>query len=106
MTNFFFLLLNIFFPKLILAQTTINFRNPLETSNFWVLVNNILNIIFTVSLPIVIVLIIVGAILIVTAAGNERQISMGKNCIVYSLVGLSLVLMSKGIMSLIAYLLK
>jgi hypothetical protein len=42
----------------------------------------------------------------VTAAGNERQISMGKNCIVYSLVGLSLVLMSKGIMSLIAYLLK
>jgi hypothetical protein len=106
MTNFFFLLLSIFLPKIALAQTIVTFPNPLQTSNFWVLVNNILNIIFTVSLPIVIVLIIVGAILIVTAAGNERQISMGKNCIVYSLVGLSLVLMSKGIMGLIAYLLR
>jgi len=106
MQKIFFLFLNIFLPKLVLAQTIIAFTNPLRTSNFWVLVNNILNIIFTVALPIVIILIISGAILIVTAAGNERQITLGKNCIIYSLVGLSLILMSKGIMGLLAYLLR
>ena len=106
MQKILFLFLNIFLPALVLAQTVISFQNPVGSPNFWVLVNNILNIIFTVTLPIAVVLIIVGAILIVTAAGNERQISFGKNCIIYSLVGLSLVLMSKGIMGLLAYLLR
>jgi hypothetical protein len=92
------------FPKFVFAQTTIAFRNPLQTSSFWVLVDNILNIIFTITLPIVVVLIIAGAILITTAAGNERQINIGKNCIVYSLIGLILVIMSKGILGLIFYL--
>lgn len=93
-----------FFPFLVLAGTTITFRNPFSTSDFWELVGTILNILFTVALPLTLILVITGGILITTAGGNERNVELGKKCIIYSLIGLLLIIMSRGIIGLLIYL--
>lgn len=101
MKKFLFLLL--LFPFLVSA---VSFINPLRTSNFWEFVRQILNLIFTIALPLTVVIIIIGGGLLVTAAGNEKQIEMGKKCIMYSLIGLVLIIMSNGIIRLLQYLIQ
>lgn len=103
MKKIFFLLL--FFPFLVSAKT-ITFQNPLRTNNFWEFVRQILNLIFTLAVPLTVVIIIIGGLLLVTAGGNEKQVEMGKKCIMYSLIGLVLIIMSNGIIRLLQYLIQ
>lgn len=70
---FFLLLLVPFFVS------AVSFPNPLRTNNFWEFVRQILNLIFTIAVPLAVVIIIIGGGLLVTAGGNEKQIEMGKN---------------------------
>lgn len=91
------------FPVLVSA---VSFENPLKTNEFWEFVRQIANLIFTIALPLTIVIIIIGGGLLITAAGNEKQIEMGKKCIMYSLIGLVLIIMSNGIIRLLRYLIQ
>ena len=95
-----------FFQKIVFADDKISFTNPLVSSSFKDLVNGLLNMIFTVSLPLTILLLITGAILIATSGGDEKRIEMGKKCIIYTLIGFILILISKGILGLLTYLTK
>lgn len=89
----------------VLAQV-IKFENPLQTSTFKELIENLINFVFTFTLPLTVVAIILGGILIVTASGDERKIEMGKKFVIAALVGLIIVISAKGIMGLLAYLIK
>ncbi len=105
MKKFLLFLLMVTFPSWVLAQT-ITFTNPLRSASFQRLVENTINVIFTLSLPLTVVMIVVGGIIMVTAGGSEAQIESGKKIITYTLIGFLIVLMSKGIMALIEYLVK
>ncbi len=96
----------LFFPERLWAQRTITFANPLRTQDFRVFIENIINIIFTISLPLAVVMLIFSAILIVTASDNEAQVEKGKKLIVYILAGLAIVLTTRGIVALIEYLVR
>lgn len=104
MENFFLSFLKIFFPEC--QAITISFANPLATRDFREFVENIINVIFTVALPLAVVMLVVGGILIVTASGNQSQIENGKKFLIYTLVGVVILLSAKGLVNLLEYLVR
>lgn len=79
--------------------------NPLNAPDFDTIVNNLIDFIFKISIILVPLMIIVGAFLIMTAAGDPKKVGTGKNMIIYTLVGFTIVLLAKGILNVIKQLL-
>lgn len=75
--------------------------NPLQYEKFEDLVNAIINFIFTLSLAIVPLMIIIGAFYILTAGGEEKRVATGKNIITYTLIAFAIILLAKGLVALI-----
>jgi hypothetical protein len=80
------------------AATT--FQNPLQWSTFPQLLDVIINIIFTISLAIAPILFILAGFYFVTAAGKSEQIETAKKMILWTIIGLIVIICSKGIIAL------
>lgn len=76
-------------------------QNPLCAQTFEQLVDSIINFIFTLSLPIVPLMIIIGAFYILTSGGEEKRVATGKNIITYSLIAFAIILFAKGLVAVI-----
>ena len=106
---FFSLGLNLFLAGNSKAQCpsdAICLENPLSGDTFEAVVNSLINFIFGISLALVPLMIVIGGVLFVTAGGNETQVTQAKKIILLTVVGFSILLLSKGIMSLIESILK
>ncbi len=79
--------------------------NPLSSPDFSTVVDKLIGFIFTISVVVVPLMIIIGAFLIMTAAGDPKKVGTGKNIILYTLIGLAIVLFAKGIIVVIEQLL-
>lgn len=104
----FFLRLMIFvliFPLLVFAQGGIQIENPLEWESIEELIDRITDVVFYLVLVAVPVAVLIGAIYILISAGDTEKIKIGKNTIIYSLVGLVIVFLAKGIIALVRYVL-
>ncbi len=88
--------LGLVLPILVLA-VTIDIENPLIYETFDALIEAIINFIFNIALVLAPLMIIVGAVYFVTAAGDIKRIETGKNIITYTLIGLVIVLLAKGL---------
>lgn len=75
--------------------------NPLGTATFAELVQKILGALFTLSVPIVSIMVMVGGYYILTAAGNEERLKTGRNTITYAAIGFLVILLANGVVSLI-----
>ncbi len=84
---------------------TVCIENPLNAPDFNTIVDNLINFIFKISIILVPLMIIVGAFFIMTAAGDPKKVGTGKNMIIYTLVGFTIVLLAKGILNVIKQLL-
>jgi hypothetical protein len=72
------------------TTSTIEFTNPLKFNTVEQVLTSVLNALQGVIVVISIVFIIVGAILYITSAGDEKRIEMAKKAITASLVGLAI----------------
>ena len=88
-------------PSLAIAQSTVILQSPLGNLSISGLIANIINILFQIGLLIAPLLMIWGVFLAVTASGDANQVGRAKNVIVWTLVGLAILLLSKGIIDLI-----
>ena len=88
-------------PITILANETGGFPNPLEYETFGELIEAIISFIFTLSVAVVPLLIIIGAFYLITAGGDPKRIGTGKNIIIYTLIGLTIILLARGLLSMI-----
>jgi len=96
---------NIFsiFNNVALAQTTggspsYELKNPLgEGSTFITVINNILNYLIYISVPILAIMILIGGFQILTARGEPGKITSGKQTITYAVIGFTIILVSKGV---------
>src|SRR3989338_1096355 len=75
--------------------------NPLGVATFAELVQKILEALFTLSIPIVSIMVMVGGYYILTAAGNEERLKTGRNTITYAVIGFAVILIANGVVSLI-----
>jgi len=99
-----FISLTLILPVLVLSQA-INIENPLQSPDFEVIIDNVIDFIFKIAIPLVPLMIIYAAFLFVTAGGNISQIDQAKKIIVWTTIGLAILLLSKGIYVMITELL-
>ena len=79
--------------RLALAQTStasssITLTNPLNTTDFSVVLNNFPNFLFTdIVLPLTVIMVLVGAVEFMTSAGDPEKVSRAKNTLIYAAIG-------------------
>jgi len=104
--------LKIIFPILLfsflipLFTKAITFESPLKAKSFEELIDAIINFIFWVAMAIVPIMIIVAAFYFLTSGGNPEKVNTAKKIILYTFIGLFIVLSGKGIVSMISQILK
>lgn len=88
----------IFLPIFVLA-----FEIPrvTEAETFEEFIMNIIDFFFTIALALVPLIIVLAGIFMVTSTGNPEQFEKGKKIIIYALIGLVIILISKGLIALI-----
>ncbi len=77
------------------------FCNPLKGEGLDAITTPIINFIFNISLFVVPLLVVVGAFMITTAAGDENKMKSGKKMIIWTLIGFILILLSRGLSDLL-----
>jgi len=71
--------------------------NPLGTTSIVQIINNVLNYLIYISVPILAIMILVGGFQILTARDNPEKITSGRKTIMYAVVGFTIILISKGV---------
>jgi len=71
--------------------------NPLGTKSIIQIINNVLNYLIYISVPILALMILVGGFQILTARDNPEKITKGRTTIMYAVIGFVIVLISKGV---------
>lgn len=75
--------------------------NPLETKTLEGIVDSLAGLVFTILGGLGVLLIMIGGFYVMTAGGNPEQFEKGKKIILFTIVGLSIVIAAAGIKSLI-----
>jgi len=71
--------------------------NPLGTTSIVQIINNVLNYLIYISVPILAIMILVGGFQILTARDNPEKITSGRKTIMYAVIGFTIILISKGV---------
>ncbi len=80
---------------------SIHLENPLRCDDFGCVANKIIDGLFTLAIPIVSVMVLVGGFQILFAAGNPEKLQTGKKTILYAVVGFTVILLAKGVVLII-----
>ena len=83
-----------------LTVEAITIDNPLAADSFAELIDDLINIIFTLALAIAPIMFIVAGFYFITAAGEPEKINMAKKMILWTLIGLLVVMSAKGFIML------
>jgi hypothetical protein len=83
------------------ANTTINVPNPIGATSVIEIIDRITNYLMWIAIVLAPMMIIIAAFTFLTAAGNTRKVDSAKKMLLWALVGLTLVLVSKGIVNVL-----
>ncbi|MCX7589850.1 MAG: pilin [Patescibacteria group bacterium] len=83
------------------SETKITLLNPLSCDNVGCVLEKIIDAIFKISIPITVLMILIGAFQILTAGGQEEKFKEGKNTIKWAVIGFALVILSQGLVNII-----
>jgi len=92
------LLVVAFSPALAIADVVID--NPLKVETFQELINVIITAIFNIALLIAPLMFIISGFYWLTAAGNPARLKTAQDIIKWTIVGLIIIIASKGIIAL------
>lgn len=76
-------------------------KNPLAATSFPEFIDSLLDFVFYLSIAVVPVMLIIGAFNIMTSMGESRKYNRGKDIILYSLLGIAIIFLAKGLVVLI-----
>ena len=76
--------------------------NPLKTTDTKEFIERLGNWIFTFSIAVVPVMILVAAYMFVTGGGNPTKMQSARKLLLYTLIGFAIMMMAKGIIALLA----
>jgi len=83
------------------CEAGICIENPIKACSFEDLTNSVINFIFYIALAMAPLMIIIGAFYLLTAGADPKRVETGKNIILYTLIGFTLVLLAKGLVAII-----
>ena len=79
------------------TPTTVELDNPLGTSSIMQIINNIIDYIIYISVPILTILVLVGGFQILTAKDSAANVTKGRKTIQYAAIGFAIIIISKGV---------
>lgn len=83
------------------AEGEVDFPNPLGTNSVIVLIGRIVRFFYAIAIPLAIIMIIYVGILFLTAGGNEEQLKKAKKTMIWIAVGIAVILIGRGVITLI-----
>jgi len=89
------------FLSLPIVVLAVEFQNPLEYETFGELIDAIIKFIFNIAIVVTPLMAIVGAFYILTAGGDPKRVGTGKNIILYTVIGLAIILLARGLVAMI-----
>lgn len=95
------------FSQRVFAQGTgnppsvITLKNPLGCNDFGCVATRLIDGLFTISIPIVSVMVLVGGFQIMFASGDPEKFKTGRKTIVYAAVGFAVIILAKGVVLII-----
>lgn len=81
--------------------SAVEFQNPLEYETLEDLIDAIVKFIFYIAVVVAPLIIIVGAFYLLTSGGDPKKIGTGKNIIIYTLIGLAIIMFARGLLAMI-----
>ena len=75
--------------------------NPLDAESFEEFIENLIDFIFWVAVAIAPLMIIVAGFFFLTAAGDPGKVKTAKSIIFWTIIGFTIVLLAKGIISMV-----
>ena len=82
------------------ASGAVTLANPLKVDTLWDFVLLIANFIFRLALWIAPIMFIIGGFYYLTAAGSPEKIETGKKIILYTIIGLIIIISAKGLINM------
>jgi len=83
------------------TAVTIEIPNPIGSDNLLDLIETIVNYLLWIAVVAAPLTIIMAALMFLTAGGNERKVGTAKKMLIWAVVGITLALISKGVVTLI-----
>jgi hypothetical protein len=80
--------------------------NPLSASTFEEFIQDIIDLIFWIGIIITPLMILIGGFYFLTSAGNPQRVQTAKKVIFWTIVGLLIVLLAKGVISMLRQILE
>lgn len=84
-----------------IVVSAVEFQNPLEYETVEELIDKIISFIFYIAVIVAPLMIIIGAFYILTAGGDPKRVGTGKNIVIYTLIGLAIILFARGLIAMI-----
>ena len=84
----------------VVSGAVVKLDNPLEVDTLWEFVLLIANFIFRLALWIAPIMFIIGGFYYLTAAGSPEKIETGKKIILYTIIGLIIIISAKGLINM------
>lgn len=79
----------------------IKIPNPLKAESFKELIDNIIDFLVKIGFPLALAVIIYAGIMFMASGGNEEKVTRAKKILLWAVIGYAIILMSKGIISVI-----
>ena len=83
------------------CNAVVTFPNPLKYNTFEELVDAIVTFLFTASLLLAPIMVLIGAFTLMTAAGDPAKVKTANRIFIYTGIGILIVFMGKGLVSAI-----
>lgn len=75
--------------------------NPIGCEDFKCVAERIIDLLIMIAAPLTAILVLIGGFQMITAAGDPAKFGTGKKTILYSAIGFVIVLLAKGVVTLI-----
>ena len=95
MRKYFLILLTVFIP--LVATAAVRIENPITSDTFSELIGRIIDFLFALGMVAAPIMLIVAGFYFVTAQGRPEKIETGKKIILWTLIGLGIIIGAKGL---------
>lgn len=85
----------------VIGEAQFRIENPLTATTVGDLINGVIDFIFYVAIIVAPLLTIVAGFYFITAAGDPNKVKTAKSIITYTLIGLAIIFLAKGLYAMI-----
>lgn len=84
-------------------QDVVEIENPIKFETITELIETITNVLIQLGLSLIVLMVIIGALYIMTSGGDPEKVTKGKNVIKWTVLGVGVVLFARALLEVISF---